>query len=576
MRVDVSVRDRSGRPIDDLTADDFEILEDGVTQTISAMQLVTLDGQPQPGEQTSLEIRSQDHARAEAAREDIRLFAILLDDYHIPKLPLGIMLRLRPVLLDFVRRFEPMDLVAVIDPLTPLSAVELTRDRFTIEQKIRALEGRRGEFFPIKSPLEELHARQPNVAELRADMSLSALEAIVVFLGGLREGRKSVLFVSQGPPFTRPGQALDHRVRAVIEAANRANVTIHVLEPRDFGPGTFWTSEVLFRLANETGGRQITNPENERVGLGQVITDASAYYLLGYAPTRDFNDGKFHEIKVKVKRSGAQVTARQGYWAPKAEDVEAAAAALAARPVVPGLGSALAGLSAPRGGRPALLWFGFAPAEDSLTRVTVTWEPSAERDSLGVATRLAVEVPGSEPDAGPRLSTTLAAVGQSGGDPAMASFTHGPGETSVNLTALDEDGQVIDKWTTRLELPDFAGAGVALATPRFYRAETLPAFRQLRTQSTPTPAATRTFRRTDRVLVELAATGATGAPALTAELLGGSGQMLAQMPLPEDLEGRVTFELPVGRIAPGTYVLRVRATAGEQTAELLEAFKIVP
>ncbi len=578
VRVDVSVRDRRGMPVDDLTVEDFEVFEDGVRQTVSTLQLVRLDGQPRPGDETSLEIRSQEHARAEAAREDVRLFAILLDDYHIPKLPLGVMLRLRPALLDFVRQFKPTDLVAVLDPLTPLSAVEFTRDRFEIERKIRELEGRRGEFFPVKSKLEEVMARQPNVTELRADMSLSALESIVTYLGGLREGRKSVLFVSQGPPFTRPGQALDHRVRAVIEAANRANVTIHVLEPRDFGPGEIWTSEVLFRFANETGGRQITNPEDERVGLSQVVTDASAYYLLGYTPARDFNDGKFHDIEVKVRRSGTQVTARKGYWAPKAEDLEAAAKAAAARPDVPGFEAALSDLSAPRSGRPAQLWFGFGPGDGAETRVTVTWEPvegAGLRD--GRAERLKVEVPPAGEQTEPRLSVTLAAIEKGADGTTVASFSHGPGPGEMRLAALDAAGQVLDTWTARFEVPDFAGPGVTLATPRFYRAQTLPAFRQLQTASDPAPVATRTFRRTDRVLVDLAAVSGTGEPpVLKVELLGSTGQMLAEMPLPTATNGRVRFELPVSRIAPATYALRITATAGDQMAELLEAFRIVP
>ncbi|MEW5980803.1 MAG: VWA domain-containing protein [Acidobacteriota bacterium] len=578
VRVDVSVRDRRGRPIDDLQADDFEVFEDGVRQTIATLQLVSIDGQPAPGDDTSLEIRSQEHARAEAAREDVRLFAILLDDYHISKLPLGIMLRLRPALLDFVRQFAPTDLVAVLDPLTPLSAVEFTRSRYELEERIRKLEGRKGEYFPIKSALEEFHARQPNVAELRADLSLSTLEAIVTYLGGLREGRKSVLFVSEGPPFTRPGQALDHRVRAVIEAANRANVTIHVLEPREFGPGDIWVREVLFRFASETGGRQISNPEDDRVGLSQVITDASAYYLVGYTPTREFNDGKFHEIEVKVKRSGTQVAARKGYWAPKAEDIEAAARAAAARPDVPGLEEALSGLSGPRSGRPVRLWQGFGPGGDSLTRVTLTWEPEEEGGlRAGTATRLTIEVPSEEPGTEPRLAVTTVSVGKEADGPTAASFVHPPGSATLRLTALGDDGRVIDKWTARVDVPDFSAAPVGLATPRFYRARTFQAFRQLQAAANPTPVAARTFRRTDRVLVDLAGSAKTEEPpALKVELLGSTGQMLSEMPLPEPSGGRVRFELPVGRIAPGTYVLRIQAVAGDQKAELLEAFKIVP
>ena len=50
-------------------------------------------------------------------------------------------------------------------------------------------------------------------------------------------------------------------------------------------------------------------------GMKQIIRDSSAYYLVGYNSTQAPTDGKFHEIKVRVKRPGVQVSARQGYWA---------------------------------------------------------------------------------------------------------------------------------------------------------------------------------------------------------------------------------------------------------------------
>ena len=52
------------------------------------------------------------------------------------------------------------------------------------------------------------------------------------------------------------------------------------------------------------------------------MADASAYYLIGYTPTRRGNDGKFHEIKVRVKRRGVRVTARRGYWAASEKETD--------------------------------------------------------------------------------------------------------------------------------------------------------------------------------------------------------------------------------------------------------------
>ena len=83
VRVDVSVTAKDDRPISDLTIADFEVAEDGVAQKVDTTQFVRLDGQRKTGDETSLEIRSREHALAEAARDDVRLFVIFLDDYHV-------------------------------------------------------------------------------------------------------------------------------------------------------------------------------------------------------------------------------------------------------------------------------------------------------------------------------------------------------------------------------------------------------------------------------------------------------------------------------------------------------------
>ena len=73
-----------------------------------------------------LAIRSKQHAILEAAREDVRLFALFLDDYHIDKRP-DITLPLRDTLTKFIKQLGPNDLVALMDPLTTLYDLKYTR-----------------------------------------------------------------------------------------------------------------------------------------------------------------------------------------------------------------------------------------------------------------------------------------------------------------------------------------------------------------------------------------------------------------------------------------------------------------
>jgi VWFA-related protein len=375
VRVDVSVTGRNDEPVTDLQASDFVVTEDEIPQTVETVQFIRLDGQRKVDNGESLEIRGTSQALVEAAKDDVRLFAIFLDDYHIDRHP-TITIPLRRALESFVEQLQPTDLVVLMDPLTTLDSLRYTRDKQQLLERIQKFEGRRGELFPVRSAVEEAQLTQRNVWELRAGVSLSALEAIITHFGGIREGRKSVLFVSQGPPVGMPGSVNYPRLEAALQAANRGNVTVHVLDPRPLGSAPFGGAEALRRLASETGGRAIVNTNSPEAGLKDVMADASAYYLIGYAPTRQLSDGKFHRINVRVKRSGVRVTARRGYWAP----TEAETNPEPAPPPDPALAGALRELVAPgaaSGGpdrRVIELWVGSEPADYGLATVRVAWE----------------------------------------------------------------------------------------------------------------------------------------------------------------------------------------------------------
>src|SRR5262249_49231600 len=70
----------------------------------------------------------------------------------------------------------------------------------------------------------------------------------------------------------------------------------------------------LRTVANATGGIASINTNNFRAGLDKILARSQGYYLLGYSPSEKF-DAKFHKISIKVKRDGAHVYARDGYFA---------------------------------------------------------------------------------------------------------------------------------------------------------------------------------------------------------------------------------------------------------------------
>ncbi|MGH9346354.1 MAG: VWA domain-containing protein [Vicinamibacterales bacterium] len=570
VRVDVTV---IGRADDDVIADlepgDFEIEEDGVPQKVETLQFVRLDGTRTGNTEEALEIRSPAHAAVEAARDDVRVFAIFLDDYHVDKAP-HVILPLRQALKHLVEQFGPNDLIAVMDPLTPLSHFAFTRSHDDLLLRMAAFQGRRGELFPVRSLMEEAQLGQRNIWEVRAGVTISALGSLVTHLGGLREGRKSVLFVSQGPPLGRPGSPNHDRLEEVLQAANRGNVTVHVLDPRPLGASPLGGVDSLFRLYTETGGRAIINTNDHKQMVGRIIGDASAYYLLGYTPSRDMADGKFHKIQVKVKRSGVRVLARQGYWAPSAKEMTPDATPAVAEP---GLVEALTDLVVPKGGRRVDVWLGASRGPDGVTRVAVSWEPteSTEEDAAHL-----VIVPVRGRGAAGSDSRTIAAVSAREGE-TLATFDLEPATTTtLRFTAQSADGEVIDQWHQGVEVPRLTGAPVALSTPRFLRARSAFEARALDRGTEPTPTASRRFRKTDRVVVDVECYAETDGAIVTAQLLNSRGERLTELNTSPVSHGRARVTLPLASVALGTYVLRLQARSGDHDAYQRSAFQVVP
>jgi VWFA-related protein len=558
--VDVSVTADGDQPLADLTPADFELTEDGVSQQVEQATLVRLDGTPR-GNGEALEIRSQQHAIAEAGRDDVRLFAVFMDDYHLGRFPQE-MLPLRKGLTDFLgTMMGPLDLVTVMNPITPLSALEWTRDKQKLVRAMRTYEGRNDNFIG-RSALEESQSLSRNIFRVRSQVVITALQALVMHLSGLREGRKTLLVVSQGIPLMFD-VSLEPDFQALLREANRGNVIIHTLDPRGLGQGML-VHNTLFRLASETGGQAIVNTNDLSKGLEKVVRDASHHYLIGYAPTRELNDGKFHKIAVKVKRKGARTVARRGYWAPSAAEMNPVAPAA----VEPAVSSALTSLQTRRENRVALVETGFAPGGNGAVRLSATWRPvpgfKERPETLKVDVR--DERGGPIADA----ENTLSADGTG-----VVHVDVPPGAVLVRFSAASASGDVVDRWEVPITVPDLSGATLAVATPVFVRARTTAAFQALRRGEAGTPSPDREFRPTDLIVVRTTIADSDATPAaVTAEVLTREGKSLATLPATLT-GGRFQVDLPLRSLALGEYVLRFTATRGATSAESTAGFAII-
>jgi VWFA-related protein len=562
VRVDVTVSDGSDRPVADLTAADFEVREDGALQEVQTLQFVRLTGEPIAGDDESLDIRSPEHAAQEAARDDVRVFALFLDDYHLQRGPAHDA-QLRKLLRRFVEaEMKPTDLFAVMDPLTPLTHLGLTRNKQDILDRIDRFEGRLNWFFP-RSPIEEgqMYVQPGDRTRIRTEISISALKALVDYLGVLKDGRKSVLYISEGPRLLGPDGSRHHdAVRQAVTAANRGNVVIHTMDPRDLATPGF-AGDANSALALDTGGRVLGRSNDFTRGLRAVIADASAYYLLGYVPTRPANDGKFHKIDVKVKRAGARVLARRGYWAATMEESRP-------RPGVPAapadVTAALGSLAEPPRGRVADWWLGVERSRGGEGAVVLSWERAPKAVGADVAQmRLAILDGGGE---------YVAAADPPSLGPWQVRATPIARPLKVRITAEDREGHALETWNAHVDLTPPPSTGLAMDTPRL-----IAGLRGAVAPAAGTPAtARRRFRRTERISMYVTIHSAVErTPGIEAELLNRHGTKLVTLPAAVE-SGSVRVDLPLANLAQSEYVVRITARDGEATASETLSFAVVP
>jgi VWFA-related protein len=555
VRVDVAVTDRSGKPVRTLTADDFELFEDDRPQRITSFRLVDATGAPT--DDYSLPIRNRQHAASEAAREDVRVFVIFWDEYHIGEFQSA--LRAKEQLNRFVlEAFGPTDLVAIVDPLTPLDAIRFTRDRRALADQVHALKGRRGVYLPPRSAIEQAHLRdRRDIEVLRAQVTASAIEAVMMHLGSIREGRKSLILVSE----TLGPVGGEHVYSSLMRSANHTNTGIYVFDPRGLQlerPGA--SAHFLRALAQESGADAYAS--NDMLGdLRRVVDRAGAYYLIGYEPDRSALDGKYRKITVRVKQRGIDVRARNGYWQPHAGEMARARAAAAAAVLPQPISTALTQIMPENSHRPIDLWTGFTTTEAE-PQVTVAW---AARSGFS----------GHEEPAWIEIEASLngASVYEGRLDEPSISFPAAAGEILITATARNADGDMLDRERRVLEIPAREAAPLSLSTPLVMRARTPNELKALDAGS-GSAAATREFVRSDRLRVRIAPFGAAAKNAiLKAVLLGARGVRLVELPM-RTTGGFHEVDLPLASVAQGEFLIRLEALSDEHKAEALVAFRV--
>jgi VWFA-related protein len=633
VRVDVIVNDRQGNPVNDLRQEDFEVTEDGKPQSVQTFKLINVSEDTGVGTDPPREVRNVIEEQMEAARDDVRLFAIFLDDYHVR---LENSMRAREVLARFVEnQFQAKDLAGIMYPLWSINDVLLSRNRKQVASALREFTGRKYDYTP-RNAFEERYVHYVSTIEaerIRNQVTLTAIKGLIIKLGGLREGRKAIVLVSEGFTNVLPAQVNDQvatcngaacgnqprarpdsigganspmqqrlesqefflqtdllsDLRMVYELANRYNTAIYAVDPRGLAPFEFdlstagqaavsltkntqmldTTMDTLRVLSDETDGRAIVNSNDLDRGLKQIVRDTSAYYLLGYTSAVT-TDGKFHKLNVRVKRPGVQVRARPGYLALSAVEAERALAPKKAGPP-PAITEALGTLAVTAQQRRNLIrsWVGMSPGADGKTKISFVWSPAPVVPGVRRETAASVSLLAGGANSDLYYRNKALAPGR-------VEFEVPPGPVELEIATSDASGEVLDRETRKLIVPSL-GLGLAFSTPEVYRGRTLPEWQALAADPKAMPVIEREFRRTDRLLVRFGAHGAGGTPVLTARMLNREGGEMSTLPVTSaGFGGLNQIDVPLAALPPGEFLIEVIAKDGAEQASTLVAFRVSP
>jgi VWFA-related protein len=613
--VDVYPR-QDGRPIEGLTKDDFEITEDGKPQVVETFQFIRFETALVDDERR--DPTSVADSERQAADPRNRVFVVYLDPYHLSFVG---SLAVPPAVMAFLTRtIGPTDLFATMYPKRPVSQLTFGRRLEVLEEDLRDFwnDVQVGidevEFRLETCPeITSLPAREQNhmaaalIARHQHDMLMTSLENLMRRLGGLRDERKNVLFMSEGwnepeplpeltaksrpkPPQigvspsgrlgTGPQQPynrdenwcaqnvgrlahtdFEDRFIRLLDLARQANVTFYPVDVGgQRGLGLSGPVAKLRTLAENTDGTAIFNT-NDVTGAVRRLTDSiSAYYLLGYYSTNPSNDGKYREIKVRVKRPDVGVSARRGYFAPTPEMMAAAARAAAAPPVAPtAVDAEVAKLAR---ARPDAELFTHGTARGQQLHIVTelsSREVESGRWKAGATVRATVQSSSGAPST---VTTKIEPGARVVTFSIPATGTTGPWKVDVKVSAV---GEVLDS-TTSVASP----VGPLLGDPTLFRANPSP-------RAPLKPVADFQYRRTERIHVEWPVLKDLTSRA--ARLLDVKGQALpVEIALSdrESAEGKaLVADLNLAPLIEGSYVMELTCSAGTESQRALVGFRVV-
>jgi VWFA-related protein len=143
-----------------------------------------------------------------------------------------------------------------------------------------------------------------------------ALVAALPMIAQRNRQRAAVVLVSDGADTASDSTLKDVRTALVRSDAFVYAVAIDSPKPQPIN--TRVNVAALSEITSQSGGHTavVRDADELAAATARIAEELNSQYVLGY-PSRRANDGKFHSIRVSVKRAGHRVRARNGYVATK-------------------------------------------------------------------------------------------------------------------------------------------------------------------------------------------------------------------------------------------------------------------
>ena len=376
VQVNVTVTDKAGRPVKDLTAADFKLFEDGKRQQIQSFEIESSQPtvSPEPVDsagEVAVEMPAPKPSQGSEG-EPGKLISFYIDDLT-ERSPEFFGWAISALKESVAEEMSPGDRLGVFSasggvriPFTGdqkflrgqiqelnVGKLDLARPyrgqgpdpnevNLTDLQAIRIVEG--GHVGEVDLRIRAKAQRQYGETQAAVHRLLAGLAIHLRYLQHFK-GSKALVLLSEGFVL---GRRTRWRLDQVVNRALKSRVLFNVLDIRGLYtvgfeassdeppvvPGfvggrsvgrelsaqyldQIYQSRPLEKVTEETGGTYFRDSNDLVAGLRQIRDAQSFYYVLSYASPDQKASGKYHKIRVELARPALELSYRRGYYAPR-------------------------------------------------------------------------------------------------------------------------------------------------------------------------------------------------------------------------------------------------------------------